>query len=135
MENTRCLEAIHELQITLTKLSAHSESEIGTVNTQGNLSRRINEISKSLENLQKLTTGEDGFSNKIHELQIELENIYDDIEKLEKWKQDMERIASIPQFEEMKKELEAQKSKWIIASTVFAVVQIITGVVIKYVLG
>lgn len=131
---TKYLEAIHELQLSLTRIAAHVESELGTPSTPGNINRIINSLKKEIDDLKKESTAPDGINAKIQKLEIGVSTLEKEIQELENWKLEMIKIASIPQFEEMKKELESQKTKWIIAGTVFTVIQIIVGIVIKFLL-
>jgi predicted RNase H-like nuclease (RuvC/YqgF family) len=136
------IEAIYELQLTITKLAAHIESELGTANTPGNINRLINGLSKDvnslkseIENLKNDSTRPDGINFKIQKLEMLVSTLEKELLELEEWKNEMLKIASIPQFEDMKKEIENQKTKWVVAGTIFAIAQIAIGFLIKYLIG
>ena len=132
MDNIKYIEAIHELQLQLTKISAFIESEIGSSSNSGNLANRISNIEQDIKDIKNGSTGPDGYYLKINKIENEISSISLDIKRLTNWKEAIERIASIPQFEEMKKEIESQKTKWIIAGTIFTIAQVSIGLILKY---
>lgn len=124
-------EAIHEMQLGITKLTAHIESELGGSKTQGNIHRQLNGLDESVKEINESLQGESGHGSRIRAIETENEKLKVEIEDLETWMKSMSEIASPSQFKDMKTELDSQRTKWIIAGTLFALAQFGVGIAIK----
>lgn len=125
-------EDLQEMKIAMTRLNTYIESEMGTPNSEGNIPRQLNQMNASLEEIRKTLQSEDGHGARIRALEVKSGLVDDNLTIINKWVSEMSEIASPSELKELKKEVGNQKKKWIIASTIFAVVQALVMAAIKF---
>lgn len=125
-------EDIHQIQISIVRLTTHIESELGGPSTPGNITRQLEELSKSVKEINSTLQGENGYAARISYLEKNDNLIVERLNSIDRWKKELIETVNTEQLKEIKVEVEAQKRKWIIATTVFAIFQTGIALAIKF---
>jgi len=124
--------SIHEIQISLATLTTHITSELGGPDSPGNIHRQLNKMDNSVKEINELLRGEDGHGYRIRALEKKDETISEGLKDISDWKQEMKEVATPTQLKEIKTEVAKQKTNWVVATTLFAVVQAAVLAALKF---